>query len=230
MRANFLLKTDFKEADRGRKNSMKRPGKIARFKIQRRLGVELPGLGKAGALERRPYPPGENGNKRRKYSDFALRLEEKQKVRCHYELREEQLRRFIRQSKRGKGTNWVTKLAGLLESRLDNVVFRVGFAPSIRSARQLVSHGHVLVDGNTVNVGSFIVKPGQKVSLREKSYEHQVYLRAKQAPRMEVPDYLRKEEESGKEVGILHAIPRLEHIPFPFDSGLFTEYYAARKA
>ena len=98
MRANFLLKTDFKEADRGRKNSMKRPGKIARFKIQRRLGVELPGLGKAGALERRPYPPGENGNKRRKYSDFALRLEEKQKVRCHYELREEHLRRFIRQS------------------------------------------------------------------------------------------------------------------------------------
>lgn len=210
--------------------SKKRTGKIARYKIQRRLGTELPGLGKAGALERRPYPPGENGNKRRKYSDFALRLEEKQKLRFHYELREEQLRRFIRQSKRGKGTNWVNKLAGLLERRLDNVVFRLGFAPSIRSARQMVSHGHVLVDGKKVNVGSFICEPGQKISLQEKAYQNQIYLRAKDNPRLEVPDYLRKEEESSKEVGTIHAIPGTEHIPFTFDSGLFTEYYAARKA
>lgn len=209
---------------------MKRPGKVARFKIQRRLGTELPGLGKAGALERRPYPPGENGNKRKKYSDFALRLEEKQKVRFHYELREEQLRRFIRNSKRGKGTNWVQKLAGLLESRLDNVTFRLGFAPSIRSARQMVSHGHVLVDGKKISVGSFVLKPGQKVTLSDKGWNNQIYLRAKQAPRLEVPDYLRKEDQGGKEVGILQAVPGVEHIPFQFDAGLFTEYYAARKA
>ena len=208
---------------------MKRPGKVARFKIQRRFGIELPGLGKPGALERRPYPPGENGNKRKKYSDFALRLEEKQKVRMHYELREEQLRQFIRKAKRGSGANWVKKLAGLLECRLDNVVFRLGFAPSMRSARQMVSHGHVQVDGKYVNVGSFVVRTGQEITLTDKGLNNQIYLRAKQAPRLEVPEFLRKEDKSGKEVGILQAVPGPEHIPFPVDTNLFTEYYAARK-
>ena len=117
------------------------------FKTQRRLGLELPGLGKSGALSRRPYPPGESGNKRKKYSDYALRLEEKQKLRLNYILTERQLRRFIRDSKTGQPANWVNSLAGRLERRLDNVVFRLGFAPSIPAARQLVSHGHILVDG-----------------------------------------------------------------------------------
>ncbi len=205
-------------------------GKSARFKIQRRLGTELPGLGEPGALERRPYPPGENGNKRRKYSDYALRLEEKQKIRVHYGLREEQLRRFIRNSKTGSAPNWVNKLMGLLERRLDNVVFRLGFAPSIRSARQLCSHGHIMVNGKAVTVGSFVVPQGAKVSVNEKSMENQIVLQAMKAPRLEVPDYLRKESEGGIEVGVVQAIPGTEHVPFQFDAGLFTEYYAARKA
>ena len=206
----------------------KQVGKVARFKLQRRLGTELPGLGKPGALERRPYPPGENGNKRRKYSDYALRLEEKQKIRVHYGLREEQLRRFIRNAKKGSATNWVKKLMGLLECRLDNLCFRLGFAPSIRSARQLVSHGHVLVNGKTVNVGSYVVPQGAKVSVAEKSRTNQIVLRAIQAPRLEVPDYLRKESDGGFDVGIVQAMPGTEHVPFQFDAGLFTEYYAAR--
>ncbi len=205
-------------------------GKAARFKIQRRLGTELPGLGKPGALERRPYPPGENGNKRRKYSDYALRLEEKQKIRAHYGLREEQLRRFIRNSKRGSAHNWVNKLMGLLECRLDNLVFRLGFAPSIRSARQMVSHGHVTVDGKKVTVGSFVCRQGMKIALTEKGRNNQIYLQAVKAPRLEVPDYLRKETENDSEVGIVQAIPGTEHVPFAFDASLFTEYYAARKA
>ncbi len=208
---------------------MKRPGKVARFKIQRRLGMELPGLGKAGALERRPYPPGENGNKRRKYSDYALRMEEKQKIRQHYALREKQLRRFIRDAKQGAGTNWVNKLAGLLERRLDNVIFRLGFAPSMRAARQMVSHGHVLINGRTLDISSYVVPQGAEIRLKEKGYANQIYLRAKQAPRMEVPDFLRKEEKDGNEIGIVQAIPGSEHVPFTFDAGLFTEYYAARK-
>lgn len=207
-----------------------RVGKVARFKIQRRLGTELPGLGKPGALERRPYPPGENGNKRRKYSDYALRLEEKQKIRVHYGLREEQLRRFIRNSKKGAAANWVNKLVGLLERRLDNLVFRLGFAGSIRAARQLCSHGHVTVDGKKVTVGSFVVPQGAKISITEKARENQIVLQASQAPRLEVPDYLRKETENGFEVGVVQAIPGTEHVPFAFDAGLFTEYYAARKA
>lgn len=207
-----------------------RIGKVARYKLQRRLGTELPGLGKPGALERRPYPPGENGNKRRKYSDYALRLEEKQKIRVHYGLREEQLRRFIRNAKTGSATNWVAKLMGLLETRLDNLVFRLGFAPSIRSARQLVSHGHVLVNGKVVTVGSYVVPQGGKISIGEKARENQIVLQAQRAPRLEVPDYLRKESEGGFEVGVIQAMPSTEHVPFQFDAGLFTEYYAARKA
>lgn len=205
-------------------------GKVARYKIQRRFGTELPGLGKPGALERRPYPPGENGNKRRKYSDFALRLEEKQKIRNHYVLREKQLRRFIRDAKRGSASNWVTKLVGLLECRLDNLVFRLGYAPSIRSARQLVSHGHIRVNGQKVNIGSYVVQQGSKISVADKAAENQVVLQAAKAPRLEVPDYLRKEMEGGKEVGTVHAVPGTEHVPFQFDAGLLTEYYAARKA
>ncbi|MEQ1663871.1 MAG: 30S ribosomal protein S4 [Bdellovibrionales bacterium] len=207
---------------------MKKTGKVARFRIQRRLGTELPGLGKAGALERRPYPPGQNGNRRRKFSDFALRMEEKQKIRMHYELREEQLRRFIRQAKTGKGSNWTAKLIGLLESRLDNVVFRLGFAPSIRSARQLVGHGHILVNGEKIDISSMVVKVGSEITLTDKGTQNQIYLRAKQSPRLELADYIRKEDKSGKEVGILQNMPSIEHVPFSFDSGLFTEYYAAR--
>jgi small subunit ribosomal protein S4 len=204
-------------------------GKKARYRIQRRLGTELPGLGKAGALERRPYPPGQNGNRRRKFSDFALRLEEKQKIRHHYVLREEQLRRFIRKAKTGAASNWTAKLIGLLETRLDNMVFRLGFAPSIRSARQLISHGHVLIEGQRVNIPSVVVQPNQKVTLTDKGAQNQIYIRAKASPRLEVPDFLRVEETAGKPVGFVQNVPGIEHVPFTFDSGLFTEYYAARK-
>lgn len=207
---------------------MNKAGKVARFRIQRRLGTELPGLGKAGALERRPYPPGQNGNRRRKFSDFALRLEEKQKIRMNYELREEQLRRFIRTAKSGKGSNWTAKLIGLLERRLDNVVFRLGFAPSIRSARQLISHGHIRVNGKKVDISSYVTVVGDAVSLSDKGAQNQIYLRAKQSPRLETPDFLRKEDQSGQEVGVVQNIPGIEHVPFTFDAGLFTEYYAAR--
>ena len=202
--------------------------KLARFRIQRHLGTELPGLGKPGALERRPYPPGENGNKRRKFSDYALRLEEKQKLRYNYELREKQLRRFIRQAKQGAHTNWVDKLCGLLELRLDNVVFRLGFAPSVRSARQLVSHGHILVDGKKIDIASFVCRTGQKISLAEKARDNQIVLMAEKSPRMDVPDYLLRNAEKNSFEGQVQATPTLTHVPFQFDAGLFTEYYAAR--
>jgi small subunit ribosomal protein S4 len=203
--------------------------KVARYRIQRRLGVELPGLGKAGALERRPYPPGQNGNKRRKFSDYALRLEEKQKIRNHYVLRETQLRRFIRQAKTGSGANWTAKLIGLLETRIDNLVFRLGWAPSIRSARQLVGHGFVMIDGKKADIASIVVKPGQKLTLSEKGVKNQIYLHAKQSPRLaEIPEFIRREGEGVSEVGIVQSLPGIEMVPFTFDAGLFTEYYAAR--
>ena len=202
----------------------------ARFKTQRRLGVELPGLGKSGALERRPYPPGESGNKRKKYSDYALRLEEKQKLRYHYVLKERQLRRFIRNSKKGKSSHWVNKLISLLERRLDNVIFRLGFAPSIPSARQLITHGHVLLNGKKTDIPSLVVQENQEISLKEKSLKNQIVLQGLQSPRLDLPDYLRKEEKEGRIIGVVQSLPDVQHIPFPFNTGLFTEYYAARKA
>ncbi len=201
-----------------------------RFKKQRRLGVELPGLGKSGALDRRAYPPGQHGASRRKLSEYALRLEEKQKLLFHYGLREKQLRRFVRDSKRGQTTDWVDTLIGRLERRLDNVLFRVGFAPSIRSASQMISHGHVFVNGKKVTVRSYVLKTGDQVSLTDKAYQGVNYLQCKKAPRLEVPDYLSKEKDGNKEIGILKDVPHYSAIPFPFEPGLLAEYYAARKA
>ena len=123
----------------------------ARFKIQRRFGVELPGLGKSGALDRRPYPPGQHGMKRKKLSDYTIRLMEKQKIMFHYGLREGQLTNYVRKCKKDKSRAWVDTLIITLESRLDNVIFRLGLAPSIPAARQMVGHGHVFVNGKHVN-------------------------------------------------------------------------------
>lgn len=204
--------------------------KTPRFKRQRRLGTELPGLGKAGALDRRPYPPGQHGNQRRKLSEYALRLEEKQKIIFHYGIREEQLRRFVRDAKRGKATDWVDTLIGKLESRIDNVIFRLGFAPSIRAARQMVRHGHVLVNGKKLTIGSAIVKPNSKITLSAEAYKGTNYLQAKAAPRLELPDYLSKEADGENEIGTLREVPHANHIPFQFETGLLAEYYAARKA
>lgn len=199
-----------------------------RFKRQRRLSTELPGLGKPGALDRKPYPPGQHGNQRRKLSEYALRLEEKQKLLFHYGLREEQLRRFVRDAKTGKVTDWVDALIGRLERRADNVVFRLGFAPSIRAARQMVSHGHVLVNGKKLTIGSALVPVGGEVKLTEKGYKSTNFLQAKASPRLELADYLSVTEEEHP-VGTVKEEPGFENIPFPYEKGLLAEYYAARK-
>ena len=207
---------------------MKRKGKVARFKRQRRLLTELPGMGKAGALERRPYPPGQHGLARRKYSEFGLQLEEKQKLRFHYGVREEQFRRLIAKAKSSAATNWVESLVNLLERRLDNVVFRLGFAVSIPAARQLVSHGKVMVNGRKLTIGSAIVNVGDKISLKKDGYENQAYLQAKTAPRLPLPSWMVKEEVAGQEVGRLTDQPNLEAVPFAFEPGLVIGYYSMR--
>ena len=209
------------------KNLVSRP---PRFKRQRRLGLELPGLGKSGALDRRPYPPGQHGNQRRKLSEYALRLEEKQKIIFHYGIREEQLRRFVRDSKRGAASDWVDTMIGRLERRLDNVVFRLGFAPSIKSARQLVRHGYVLVNGEKVTVGSVVLEPKDQVKLIAKAYKGTTYMQAKASPRLELPDFLGKEVQGEEEMGTIREVPHASDIPFPFEPGLLAEYYEARKA
>jgi small subunit ribosomal protein S4 len=204
--------------------------KVPRYKRQRRLSTELPGLGKPGALDRRPYPPGQHGNQRRKLSEYALRLEEKQKLIFHYGVREEQLRRVVRDSKRGRATDWVDVMIGRLERRVDNIVFRLGFAPSIRAARQLVRHGHILVNGKVKSVGSEVLDTGSQVTLTAKGLKNTSYLQAKQTPRLELPDFLGKEVSGENEIGTVRDIPHAHDVPFPFEPGLVAEYYAARKA
>jgi small subunit ribosomal protein S4 len=200
--------------------------KKSSWKVQRALGVELPGLGKAGALERRPYPPGQHGAKRRKFSEYGLRLREKQKVLFHYGLREEQLKRFVRKAKSSPATDWMDTLIGDLECRLDNLIFRLGFAPSIPAARQMARHNHVLVNGKRVNIPSYIVKVGSRIALTEKAYQSPNYIQARQRPRLLMADFLNKETVNGQEVGVLRVKPHAGDIPFEFEKSLVTEFYS----
>jgi small subunit ribosomal protein S4 len=138
-----------------------------RLRALRALGTELPGLTRK-KTERRPYPPGQHGMQRRKLSEFALRLIEKQKLRFNYGVTERQLVSLMMEARSGKG-NAGERLLEFLERRLDNVVFRAGFARTIPAARQLVNHGHVMIDGRRLDIASFRVRPGHLVSLRERS-------------------------------------------------------------
>lgn len=205
---------------------MKKTNTNPRFKLQRRLLTELPGLGKAGAMERRPYPPGQHGQRRKKYSEYGLQLEEKQKIRHHYGVKEEQLLRFIEIAKRKKQSTWTEALVNLLEKRLDNIVFRLGFAPSIPAAKQLISHGKVYVNGKRVTISSAILSVKDEISLKESAYQNQVYLQARQSPRLPLADFLEKRQEGEKEIGRLIDEPKLTAVPFNFDSELFTSYYS----
>jgi small subunit ribosomal protein S4 len=200
-----------------------------KFKIQRSLGIELPGLGKPGALEKRNYPPGQHGKLRsRKTSEFGAQLREKQKLLFHYGLREEQLRRFVRKARSVSPSNWIDSLIGLLERRLDNVVFRLGFARSIAQARQLVSHGHILVNGKRQTVGSMVLRLGERIHLTENVLLTAPVQAARANPRLSLPSYLQLEDPNGGGVGMLIAFPGPEHIPFEFNKKQVAEYYAKR--
>lgn len=198
----------------------------SRFKIQRRLGVELPGLGKAGALERKPYGPGQHGMQRKKLSDFTVRLVEKQKVMFNYGLRESQLRNYVTKAKKNKTQSWVDTMIINLESRLDNVVFRLNWAPSIPAARQMVSHKHIKVNGKVVNVPGFTVQPNDVIEITDTGAKSGNYLQAKVRPRISsVPAFLTKVASGEKEKAKMVAKPLAEDIPFAFEKRLVIEYY-----
>lgn len=201
-------------------------GKKSAFKIQRRLGVELPGLGKAGALERRPYGPGMHGMKRKKLSDFTIRLMEKQKVRFHYGIREGQLVNLVKKAKKDTSRAWVDTMVILLESRIDNVIFRLNWAPSIPAARQMVSHGHIKVNGKKVDVASAKISVNDEISITDKGAKSGNYLQAKAKPRLSaIPAYLSSEKDGEKEKAKMVSEPLPEDIPFPFEKRLVIEYY-----
>ena len=196
-----------------------------RLRVVRRLGAaDLPGLVVAREL-RRPYPPGQHGPTQRiKLSDYAIRLREKQKLRMHYGVGEKQFRRYMVQAKHAKG-NTGENLIRILESRLDNVVYRLGFTRTIRGSRQMVNHGHIEVNGQRVDVPSFQCRPGDIIALREKSKHRERVAAEITGPVLQdTPDFL--ERDSAALRGTFKALPELPHCPLTINEALVVELYA----
>ncbi len=179
------------------------------------------------SFERRPYPPGIHGQSarfRRKQSDYALQLREKQKVKRIYGVMERQFRIYFREASRRKGLTGATLLQ-ILETRLDNVVFRLGFADSRAQARQLVRHGHFEVNGRKVNIPSYRVKPGDVIRVRDKSRKNAFFRdRAEIMAEKSVPDWL--ELDVNNLAGRVLALPQRHHIDMPINEQLIVEFYS----
>ncbi len=198
-------------------------------KIERRFGVslELKGerrlVGKS-ALNRRPYPPGEHGQLRRKESEYGRQLNEKQKMKFMYGVSEKQLRALFAEAKRRKG-NTGTNLVLLIEQRLDNVVYRMGFTTTRRFSRQLVNHGHILVDGRRVDIPSYSVKPGQKIEIREKSKKNDHIVNSVNLTgQTSLVAWV--EVDSTKLFGTFTRLPEREEVVIPVEERLIVELYS----
>ncbi len=198
-------------------------------KLERRLGVDLGLKGErrlAGksALEKRPYAPGQHGQRRAKISEYGLQLREKQKAKFMYGVSEKQFRSLFKEANRREG-NTGELLIQLLEQRLDNVVYRMGFATTRAFARQLVNHGHVLVDGKRVDIPSYRVNPGQKIEIREKSKNNPQILRAIELTNQTgIVEWVDVDKE--KLFGIFTRIPEREEISIPVEERLIVELYS----
>jgi small subunit ribosomal protein S4 len=193
-------------------------------KISRRFGVPI--FGPAKAMERKNYPPGMHGPKgsRRKQSEYAIALAEKQKLRYQYGLLERQFRRYFQIALTRRGITGETLLQ-LLETRLDNVVFRLGFANSRNAARQMVSHGHVSVNGRKVDVASYTVRPNDEVTIKDKPGSRRLAARHLELTQIApIPDWLvvDKEGYSGK----VARIPTREEIAPIVNEQLIVELYS----
>ncbi len=203
-----------------------------KFKIQRKLNVVLPSFGdkkEKGPLAKRPTPPGFHGKtKSRRTSEFGLRLKEKQKIRFYYGLKEKQVRTLVIKSKK-KESNWLLAFVDTVERRLDNVLFRLGFYPSIPSARQAVVHGHINVNGKRCDIPSCIIAIGSEISLTKKAYDNVLVQATLKEPTLELPHYLKLDTKEGKQVGTVIDKPLLTDLPFEFEHQYFIEFYGKTK-
>ncbi len=176
------------------------------------------------AMERRPHPPGPARRFRAKESDYGNQLREKQKVRRIYGVFEKQFRRYFKRAQRMKGVTG-TNLLVILESRLDNVIYRLGFADSRAQARQLVRHGHFAVNGRKTDIPSFLVKPGDEIVVRDKSKSNGYFKeRAQTITDSKVPGWLKLDINSMS--GSVIAEPTREDIDFTLNEQLIVEYYS----
>ena len=198
-------------------------------KLERRLGVSLALKGErrlAGksALEKRPYAPGQHGQRRAKISEYGLQLREKQKDKFMYGVSEKQFRRLFQEAARREG-NTGALLVQLLEQRLDNVVYRMGFATTRRFARQLVTHGHILVNGKRVDIPSYRVEPGSKVEVAEKSKNNPQIIRSIDLTAQTViVAWVDVEKE--KKFGIFTRNPEREEVIIPVEERFIVELYS----
>lgn len=192
-----------------------------RVKKMRALGVNLPGLSRK-TVDKRPYPPGQHGQARKRVSEYGVRLMEKQKLRVNYGISEVQLRRLFAEAAASRSVTG-DKLLELVERRLDNVVFRAGFAPTIPAARQLVSHGHITVNGKRVNIASYRAQRGDVIGLRQRSKDNaQVLESLKSSPHR--PDWITFTEDT--RTATVNQLPTAQSVPFELNVQLVIEYYA----
>ena len=190
------------------------------YKQSRRVGFSLTETGKE--LAKRPYGPGQHGKDRKgKPSDYSNQLKEKQKLRFMYGVNERQFRRLFVMAKKGKGVTGVEFLQ-ILESRLDNVCYRLGLARTRRGARQLVNHGHVLVNGQKVDIPSYLVKPGSKITLKESSRNLACVKDALEVAPVLVP-FVTFDKE--KLEGVFVRLPERAELNQEIDENLIVEYY-----
>jgi small subunit ribosomal protein S4 len=193
-----------------------------RLRITRRLGCELPGLSRKTA--RRAYPPGQHGQNRKKRSEYAIRLEEKQKLRFNYGVTEKQLLRYVRKARRVTGSTGQVLLQ-LLEMRLDNTVFRMGIAPTIPAARQLVNHGHISVNGREVNIASYQCRPGEVITVRANERSKKLVEANLQYPGLaNLPSHL--EFDKNKMEGKINGVVEREWVALQVNELLVVEYYS----
>lgn len=195
-----------------------------RLRIVRRLG-ELPGLSRKTA--KRAYPPGQHGQNRKKRSEYAVRLEEKQKLRFNYGVSEKQLLRYVRKARRATGSTGQTLLQ-LLEMRLDNTVFRLGMAGTVPGARQLVNHGHVTVNGRVVDIPSYQCRAGEVISVKNNDRSKQLVTQNLEFPGLaNLPSHL--EFDKANLTGKVNGIVEREWVALQINELLVVEFYS-RKA
>ncbi len=198
----------------------------AKHKIDRRMGENIWGRAKS-PVNRREYGPGQHGQRRKnKLSDFGTQLRAKQKLKGYYgDLTEKQFRRIYAEAERVKGDTG-ENLIGLLERRLDAVIYRAKFVPTIFAARQFVNHGHVEVNGKRVNIASYRVKEGDVISIRERSRQLAIVLESVGLAERDVPDYL--EVDHNKMTATFVRTPALGDVPYAvvMEPNLVVEFYA----
>ncbi|MBP7242314.1 30S ribosomal protein S4 [Amaricoccus sp.] len=198
----------------------------AKYKIDRRMGENIWGRPKS-PVNKREYGPGQHGQRRKsKLSDFGTQLRAKQKLKGYYgDLTEKQFRRIYAEAERIRGDTG-ENLIGLLERRLDAIVYRAKFVPTIFSARQFVNHGHVTVNGKRVNIASYQVKPGDVVQVRERSRQLAIVLEAIGSPERDVPEYI--SVDHSKLTAEFVRAPSLSDVPYAvmMEPNLVVEYYA----